>query len=84
MKASGLPPSPKTIVFPTDKDAVGGKKAALANVKPDLSLNLVLCEAHFKTAASVKDMSFEVAEQSVEKGIKKVFKVRARAYVRDA
>lgn len=77
VKASGLPPSPKTMVFPTDKDAtMGGKKVALAIVKPDLSLNLVHCEAHLKPAASVKEMSFEVAEQSAEKGIKKVFKVR--------
>lgn len=76
VKASGLPLSPKAMVFPTDNDAVRGKKTALTNLKPDHSFNLVVCETHFKTAASVKDMSFEVAEHSVEKGIKKVFKVR--------
>ncbi len=79
VKASGLPPSPKTMVFPTDKDAtMGGKKAALAIVKPDMTLNLAHCEAHLKAAASVKEMSFEVAEHSAEKGIKRVFKVRAQ------
>jgi len=77
-RATGALPldSTTTNLFPTDKES--GKKT-LGMVSPSLTFNLAHCDAHFKNASSVKDMSFEIVEVGVRgggpsTGLKKVFK----------
>ncbi len=76
-RASGALPlaSPTTNLFPTDNE---GGKQPLGIVSPSMTFNLDLCEAHFKDARSVKDMSFDIVEVGVRGGgsmsLQRVFK----------